>query len=246
MRLLVSVSTIEEAEAVITGGADIVDAKDPSRGALEPVSPGRLAELAGVCRGRAPLSAALGDDGDIERLVRMAALGAHLGLSFVKVGFPPAASVADVRIMLDAVQRGAGAEPTRPHVVAAAYADVPGASDRVLEAAASAGVHGVLLDTADKSGPGVWDRLGAAGLRQWITRARSMRLEVAVAGRLTADHLGALKDLHPDIAGVRGAACEGGRTGTVSASRVSMLQGYCAGVRRPESPSDGVLAEARG
>ena len=39
MKLLVSVSNADEAFAAVEGGADIIDAKDPSRGALGPVSP---------------------------------------------------------------------------------------------------------------------------------------------------------------------------------------------------------------
>ena len=55
MRLLVSVTSAAEASAALAGGADVIDAKDPRRGALGAVSPQTLrAILAAVddARGR--------------------------------------------------------------------------------------------------------------------------------------------------------------------------------------------------
>jgi len=234
VRLLVSVSTVAEAEAAITGGADIVDAKDPTHGVLSPVSAERLAELAGVCQGRVPFSAALGDDGHLVSLEDRARLCASLGAAFVKVGFPPSAPEAYVGAMLDAVLRGVSGPARPPGVVAVAYADASGAAvDAVLRAAASADASGVLLDTVDKSGPGLMALFGADGLRSWMDRLRSMRLQVALAGKLTPGDLETIVSLNPDIVGVRGAACDGGRSGTVCAARVSMLRTRCGAVRQP-------------
>jgi uncharacterized protein (UPF0264 family) len=233
VRLLVSVSTAEEAEAAIAGGADIVDAKDSSRGALSPVSAERLAVLAGVCRGRVPFSAALGDDGDPPSLEARAARCASLGVAFVKVGFPPSLTDARLRDVLDAVHRGVSGHRRPPAVVAVAYADAPAITvEAVLRAAVSAGARGVLLDTVDKSGPGLTALFSADRLRSWTDSLRSMHLWVALAGQLTIDDLDSMVRLEPDIVGVRGAACEGGRMGTVSAERVSMLRTRCGAGRR--------------
>ena len=45
MRLLVSVRDVRDARAAVRGGADIVDAKDPRRGALGPVTHRILARI---------------------------------------------------------------------------------------------------------------------------------------------------------------------------------------------------------
>ena len=45
MRLLVSVRSEEEARAALAGGAEIIDAKEPSRGALGAVEIGVLREI---------------------------------------------------------------------------------------------------------------------------------------------------------------------------------------------------------
>jgi uncharacterized protein (UPF0264 family) len=49
-------------------------------------------------------------------------------------------------------------------------------------------------------------------------------LLTAVAGGLSADELGPACAAGPDIIGVRGAACDGGRQGAISANRVAALQ----------------------
>src|SRR5256886_12111882 len=64
MRLLVSVRGSVEARAAVAGGADVIDAKDPARGALGPVRRDRLAAIRRAGGAARPVSAALGDAGD--------------------------------------------------------------------------------------------------------------------------------------------------------------------------------------
>src|SRR5260370_12509889 len=87
MRLLVSVAGPADARAALAGGADVIDAKDPGRGALGPVGAGALAAIRLTVGTARPLSAALGDarqTGVTERAVRAVA---GVGLAFVKIGF---------------------------------------------------------------------------------------------------------------------------------------------------------------
>jgi uncharacterized protein (UPF0264 family) len=125
-------------------------------------------------------------------------------------------------------------------VVAVAYAD----ADRVesltagalVDIAARAGATGVLLDTAAKAGPGLRGLIMPAALARWVTAAHDAGLLVALAGKLTADDFAFVRDAGADIAGVRGAACEGGRTGRVSADKVAWLRQFA------NYPREGVLS----
>jgi uncharacterized protein (UPF0264 family) len=54
-------------------------------------------------------------------------------------------------------------------------------------------------------------------------RTRGAGLIAALAGRLTAADLPIVRDTGADIAGVRGAACDEGRTGHISAVRIALL-----------------------
>src|SRR5260370_177246 len=72
MRLLVSVAGPDDARAALAGGADVIDAKDPGRGALGPVSADALAAIRRTVGPARPLSAALGDARAVDAIERAA------------------------------------------------------------------------------------------------------------------------------------------------------------------------------
>jgi len=233
MRLLVSVSSAAEASEALAGGADVIDAKDPLAGALGAVSADVLREINAIVAGRRPLTAALGDAAGEAAIECAARTFAAAGAVLVKVGFAGIDCARRVASLTAAGVRGAAAgSDGGAAVVAVAYAD----ADRVaslapavlVEVAARAGAEGVLLDTADKLGPGLRELIEPRALAAWVSEAHETGLLVALAGKLTADDLTFVRDTGADIAGVRGAACDGGRTGRVTADRVRLLRGLCA------------------
>ena len=231
MRLLVSVANAADASAALAGGADVIDAKDPLAGALGAVSADVLREIHAAVAGRRLVTAALGDAADeaIDRArrprVRRSGRGAREGrLRRDRQRRPRrgASSRAAVR----------GARCANSGVVAVAYADADADASlapwAIVELAAGAGATGVLLDTADKGGPGLRELVTPVALAAWVAEAHRAGLLVALAGKLTADDLAFVRDAGADIAGVRGAACDGGRTGRVSADKVRRLKALCA------------------
>ena len=239
MRLLVSVVNQHEADAALAGGADIIDAKNPALGPLGAVSIPVLLDIRRVTPTAHLVTAALGDaedEGAIEEMARAYA-GTNTGL--IKVGLAGTSSIERAVSLLGAAVRGAAAgSADRCGVVAVAYADahvVASLYPRALtDAAARAGARGVLLDTADKHGPGLRDLVSQEELSEWTGGAHRAGLLVAVAGRLQADDLPFARDAGADIAGVRGAACEGGRTGRVTADRVRALRLLCGATADPD------------
>jgi uncharacterized protein (UPF0264 family) len=221
VRLLVSVATPEDAAAAVAGGADIVDAKDPRRGALGAVALPAFLFLHAEVAGRAPVSAAIGDAVDERDVEHEARAFARAGASFVKLGFAGVRTVERVVALLDAALQAT------PHVIAVAYAEgaAVGAPDpsHVVDAAAHAGALGVLVDTADKAGPGLRALASPAVVAGWVSQARRDGLITALAGKLTSEDVDTMQECGADIIGVRGAACEGGRAGVVSAERVRTL-----------------------
>jgi uncharacterized protein (UPF0264 family) len=229
MKLLVSVANAEEAAAARDGGADLIDAKDPSSGALGAVSLPTLSEIHAAVVGARPLTAALGDAEDEHDIERMAFEYSATGCAFVKVGFGTGTSTARMRSLLAAAVRGARrGSGDRCGVVAVAYADerdvMSGALVDLVDLASGEGARGVLLDTADKNGPGLTQLIRPLTLRAWVSRAHDGSLLAAVAGRLTLEDLPSVQDSGADIIGVRGAACKGGRSGRVTAANVRLLR----------------------
>jgi uncharacterized protein (UPF0264 family) len=236
MRLLVSVSSAEEARAAIEGGADIIDAKDPHTGALGPVTLDVLASIRQVVGPAHLLTAAIGDvdengdgrraTGDSAALTEIesrAHVYAQAGAALVKVGC--VGDVASAGPLLAAAVRGASRAGAG--VVAVAYADASGPAtvtlDTVIDLARAVGARGVLVDTADKRGPGLTSRIVPDRLAEWVSSARQAELLAAVAGSLSLADLPAVATSGADVVGVRGAACEEGRLGRVTAQRVAML-----------------------
>jgi uncharacterized protein (UPF0264 family) len=236
MRLLVSVQDADEAAAALAGDADLIDAKAPGAGALGAVAPGAFR---GICRavgGRRPVTAALGEARAELEIETAAGAFAGMGASLVKVGFAGVTDAERAAALLAAAVRGARAERPESGVVAVAYADSPPAdtisAQTVIDVAVRAGAAGVLLDTSNKAGATLSRLLPESALAAWVADARMRGLVAMLAGRLTPADLPLVYEAGADVAGVRGAACDGGRSGRVSAIRVRELAMTCRALRR--------------
>jgi uncharacterized protein (UPF0264 family) len=240
---LVSVRGPDEVEAALEGGADIIDAKDPSRGPLGPLDPTALAGILGLVPARVPVSAAIGDPPDeVEAATLVGGMSAdrRAAASYVKLGFAGVATVAAAERVLRSAVEAAARQPARAGVIAVAYADAPADAvnlESVRALAVNGGAAGVLLDTRRKEAGTLLDALPYHRLREWVSSARRAGLLVALAGRLDLQELAMLAGSDATIVGVRGAACEGGRGGTVSAARVRRLRAVLHAGAEPEGPS---------
>ena len=247
MQLLVSVRDSAEARCALDGGADIIDAKEPRSGALGAVSLTTFAAIATAVGPRRSVSAAIGDVRDEQAAERGACDYARAGAAFVKIGFAGIGSEARVESLIGAAARGAAAGGGR--VVAVAYADYTAADalspEIILSAARRAGAHGVLLDTALKDGPALFSLLPARSLAVWAGHARASGLFTAVAGRLGLDDCASAAGMGADIIGVRGAACDGGRDGVVSAVKVRELTTALRGLTPHKSRTESVAGASR-
>lgn len=232
MRLLVSVRSVAEIAPALAGGAEILDAKEPSLGALGAVNTQTLREIGRRLPCEVPLSVALGDPGEAVDVVE--AIGAvdgalrPRGELYVKVGLAGARDEAAARELLAAAVGAAARAASQPAVIAVAYADHEAAGaparEMVSRAGARVGVRGVLLDTYRKDGRDLFAHAGEAELSRWVAEARAAGLLVALAGSLSAEGVRRAAMLPADIVGVRGAACAGGREGAIVEGRVRVLR----------------------
>lgn len=223
MHLLISAADPRDAAAAVAGGADIVDAKEPSAGALGAVTAETFERIVNVVAGRAPVSAALGDRNGAESAAALAGQFAAAGAAFVKIGYGDRVDRVQIGAVTQAAVRSAHAFGTL--VVAVAYADAKGLPlEELLDLTAAAGAGGFLIDTADKHGPSLPSLIDAGRMRRLVDSAHRFGMFAAVAGKLTAEDLPLAAAAGADIVGVRGAACAGGRNGQVEAARVQELR----------------------
>ena len=223
MRLLVSVVSAEEARRALTGGADIIDVKDPREGALGAPSPRVLYEVVQVVGTAAPVSVALGDMPNLPHTAALAARGAALGgAGYVKVGLRGVRELGEAVALMRAVADAVGSETS---VIAAAYADADALHPPALAPAdlpalvERTGIAGALVDTCVKDGRGLYGWLAEPELTDLIARTRAAGASFAVAGQLTRRDLCRVA---ADIVGVRSAVCRGGdRTAELDAELVA-------------------------
>ena len=230
MRLLVSVRSAEEVEAAWQGGADIVDAKEPLTGSLDPVSPGVLRAIRARLPQDRPLSVALGDVTSWRQLDRrLAELTGQV--DYLKPGFRGA----DPSVVADLLERlvsRAADLPGKPAVVAAAYADFQTAAApdpaTMVELVCGTGAAGLLIDTCRKDRGNLFSYLTAAELRLCSNRLAQVGRFLALGGGLGPLEVDRALEAGAAILGVRGSVCEGGRGGIVAMARVRDLAGRLA------------------
>lgn len=200
-KFLASVSNLDEARLVAAHGADIIDLKNPANGALGAVSRDELCRIVTALQNRYILSATIGDRPlqamDIAEAV---ATTAATGVDIVKVGWFGKHLDNEV---LASLQEAAGQWVTLVIVMFAEY----GIQTDYLSAFARAGIHGVMLDTADKQTGSLRDKLDDAELLLFIRQARECGLFCGLAGSLQRADIIPLKRLQPDYLGFRGALC---------------------------------------
>jgi uncharacterized protein (UPF0264 family) len=240
MRLLVSVRSASEVGAALVGGADIIDAKEPRHGSLGAVSRRTLASITTVVPPECPLSIALGDlttQPEVERSISSLELPPREAPTYLKLGFAAVPSSEAIERLLRTAVAVASEHRSAPKIIAVGYADptAAGAASpwEIHGAALRSHCSGVLLDTYRKTGSDLFSWFTEADLAKWISDLRTEGLLAAVAGGLGIPQMAQVCVPLPDVIGVRGAACEGGRDGAVSSFRVATLRGVmdrCCGV----------------
>lgn len=231
--MLASVLSRAEAEIAVARGADIIDCKDPSRGALGALALAEVAEIVEAVDGRRPVSAVVELPHDVSHARQAIADVAALGVEFVKFALPV---TPDAREIIDELAPLA----TRARLVAVLFADLSPDLD-ILSSLARAGFAGAMLDTAHKGKGRLLDYMNIGELSAFVGKCHELGLEAGLAGALEAPDAPRLLVTRPDVLGFRGALCRGqNRRDTLDAQAVSLIRDLIPSQRTPgkRSPSN--------
>ncbi|KQP41303.1 hypothetical protein ASF49_18230 [Methylobacterium sp. Leaf104] len=198
-RLLVSVRDAEEADLAARAGADLVDGKDPDRGALGALAPDTVRAIVARVDARALTSAVAGEP-DRAALVPAIAAMAATGVDVVKVAVRADASADDLA-------RAAAAASGR--LIAVLFAEA-GDATGLVPALRRAGFLGAMIDTAGKDGRRLTDHLPLPVLAAFTRACRGHGLVSGLAGSLALPDIAVLAALGPDYLGFRGGLCASG------------------------------------
>jgi len=198
--MLASVRNAEEAALAHAAGADIIDLKDPDRGALGALDTDLVRHILSRSDKGRPFSATIGDmPFRAENIGPMVAAMAETGVDYVKVGvFGNPEDVESMRALQAASLRGI-------QIVLVLFAEDPFPRD--FGGYARHGIAGVMLDTRDKRSGSLRDKLPDRQLRDFVAQARAAKLLCGLAGSLSRGDIPALTALAPDYLGFRGALC---------------------------------------
>ncbi|NVM19230.1 MAG: hypothetical protein HWN80_16080 [Candidatus Lokiarchaeota archaeon] len=218
VKLLVSPKTLEEAKVVVKHEeVDFIDCKNPSEGSLGANYPWIIKQMKNLIQFNSSqlLSATIGDFPNLPGSASLAALGAAVaGADIIKIGLKGPTTENECIFLMNKVVKAVKDYNKNIKVVAAGYADkirMESSPDflSVPVIAAKSGADIVMLDTYIKDGKGLFDFLTVEQLKLFRDNAKEFDLEVALAGNLRKESLPKIKEIWPDIIGVRSMVCEG-------------------------------------
>lgn len=219
---LASVRDKAEAEIALVSRADIIDLKEPARGALGALDRASTESVVSFIGGRVAVSATIGDlpmqPASIIHAVRERA---SLGVDYVKIGL---FAEGDPQACLDALR----SVTAGIRLIVVVFADRLPCFDAVA-AADAMGAVGIMLDTADKSVGSLLARLDRREIAGFVARAKSHGLMVGLAGSLAADDVPKLLPLAPDLIGFRGALCGGERGASLDPAACASIRALIPG-----------------
>lgn len=222
--LLASVTGPDEAALVLAHGADIIDLKDASQGALGAVAPDVLRATVAAVAGRRPVSAVTGNlPMEPEVIAAAVERTAATKVDYVKVGLFPGPRRQECIRALSSLAH-------KIKIVGVMFAD-GGADNALVTVMAASGFAGAMLDTAEKGAGRLLDCMDVASLRAFVDACREQGLLTGLAGSLEAPDVPRLLLLEPDYLGFRRALC-------IARERTARIDPEAIGIIRELIPFD--------
>lgn len=218
--MLASVTSVAEAEIVLNVGVDIIDIKNPHKGALGALETNAVKDIVEKVNGDILASATIGDiksdDSSLsDYIINMAATG----VDYVKVGlFDDKPSEYFINTISDAANKGI-------KLVIVMFAE----NYKGVESIAlllQSGITGIMLDTKEKKGRNLCVILNDNELQRFVEAAKKYNLLTGLAGSLRLEDIPSLLELNPDYLGFRGALCsESDRVKSINEEQVKKIRG---------------------
>jgi uncharacterized protein (UPF0264 family) len=216
--MLASVNSVAEAVLVLNARVDIIDLKQPERGALGALDTDLVKQIVSEIAGRCPVSATIGDLPMQPELVFNAVNAmATTGVNYVKIGFfPEGDSLATAKKLAQLTPQTA--------LIAVLFADAQ-PDFALIPALKQAGFTGVMLDTMNKHNGSLTQLMTQTDIAQFVELAKKYSLLCGLAGSLRLDDIAALMPYQVDYLGFRGALCEQHqRTGQLNQAAIAQIK----------------------
>ena len=215
IKLLISPKNVTEAKITILSGVDYIDCKNPEEGSLGANFPWIITQMKELIplNSHQKLSATIGDFPYLPGSASLAALGAAFsGADIIKVGLKGPKNLEEGIRMMKKVVKAVKDFNKEIKIVAAGYADqkkLKKSLDPFLIPiiASESGSDIAMLDTYFKDGSNLFDFLNEDQLLEFNSLGKEHGVQVALAGNLRINNISQIKNVSPDIIGVRSIVC---------------------------------------
>ncbi|MDW3094930.1 MAG: (5-formylfuran-3-yl)methyl phosphate synthase [Gammaproteobacteria bacterium] len=217
---LASVDNLEDAITVSEHGADIIDLKDPSQGALGGLTINAIHDIVDHLWEKSIVSATVGDlDADVSLILEQIGNVADTGVDYVKVGMFSQEHIDKCLPTFEYhARRGI-------RIIAVLFADIDFDIHETVKMCKKAHLTGVMMDTAGKHAGSLLLHREMNELSSFIQTAKNLGLLTGLAGSLREKDIETLLPINPDYIGFRTALCKDlKRTERISAESVNRIR----------------------
>ena len=217
---LASVDNLDDAIIVNKYGADIIDLKDPSQGALGGLDIETMHSIVDHLWEKSIISATVGDlEADVSLILERIGQVADTGVDYVKVGMFSQEHIVNCLPTFEYhARRGI-------KIIAVLFADQQFNMIDTIKVCKKARLAGVMLDTAGKNAGSLLLHRTIDELESFTQTAKRHGLLTGLAGSLRAQDIPILLPLNPDYIGFRTALCKNlKRTESISEQAVANIR----------------------
>ena len=234
-QLLISVTSVAEAQLALENGADIIDLKDPNNGALGALPIETIRQIVMHVQGKKLISATVGDlplctEAHIEVLISQLKLLASTGVDIIKIGFFFAESnQSNHNAALEAINSYAKmCLPKTVKLIAVLFAEEmqkAAYSHDFMQQLYLSYFSGLMIDTAHKNGKSFLDYNTPYYYEILAKTTISHGFSFGVAGSVQTQHIVSAQLLNPSYIGFRGGACvNGDRKSQLDATKIQAIR----------------------
>lgn len=200
---LASVDNLNDALTVSEHGADIIDLKNPSEGALGGLTLEDIHTIVDHIWEKSVVSATVGDlDADLPVMLNKINQVADTGVDYVKVG------MFSQRHIDECLPRFEYHARCGIKIIAVLFADMDFDVLATVKACKKARLRGVMMDTAGKDSGSLLTHRSTDELTRFVQSARNLGLLTGLAGSLKQQDIDMLLPVQPDYIGFRTALCK--------------------------------------
>ena len=208
-KVLGSIKNLEEAKTLLNSSIDIIDLKDPSKGALGKLENSEMNLILDYINNKKLTSSTVGDLPNDENIIADTVQDvSEKNVDFIKIGVYEKNYIQTLCKV-----------KSNKKLIAVFFADKFIPDLIILETLKKSGFSGVMIDTCNKSLGNLFNHISLYEIDKFLTNTKKVNLISGIAGSINSEHLDRIVELNPTYIGFRGALCEDNKLRNSSISK---------------------------